>query len=714
MAAIGKIRSWGPILVAVIGLALFAFIAEELFRSCESTRNQERQQIGEVLGKKIDVQEFQKLMDEYTDVIKMTQGRDNLTDQELNQVKDMVWQNYVQGELIADEAEKLGLTVTDQELQNMINEGTNPMLLQTPFTNQQTGRFDASALKKFLAEYKKAQQTGGQMAEQYNSIYNYWKFIEKNLRVQTLQQKYQALLAGCILSNPKQAEMAYRAENEESDIQLATFAYSTINDKDVQLSDADVKAKYEELKPSFKLLEETRDVKYVDFQVLPSTADRTALNKTVNDAAAKLAAADDPSEVVRKSSSLVSYLGIPQTKAAFPSDIAQQLDSIAVGSTTTVKENKADNTLNVVKLISKQQLPDSVEFRAIQVAAEDAATAKKTADSIYTALQGGADFEAIAKKYGQTGEKTWITSNQYQNAPSMDKDTKAYISALSNAAVNSLTNLPMTNGNIILQVTDRRAMVTKYLAAVIKKSIDFSKDTYSAAYNKFSQFVSENQTLEAMEKNAQKYGYKVQERNSISNAEHYVVNIPATREAMKWLFEAKKGEISPLYECGNNDHLLVLALTNVNKKGYQTLDNKQVNEYVRQQALNDKKAEMLMKKAAGVKSLAEAMKAGAKVDSVNQVTFAAPVFIAETGASEPALSGAVAATDAGKFSAAPVKGNAGVYLFQVNKKQTRAGVKYDAKTAEQTQKQRMMQYAGQFMRDLFQKANITDNRYLFF
>lgn len=187
MAAIGKIRSWGPILVTVIGLALFAFIAEELFRSCESTRNQERQQIGEVLGKKIDVQEFQKLIDEYTDVIKMTQGRDNLTDQELNQVKDMVWQNYVQQEIIADEAEKLGLTVTDQELQNMLNEGTNPMLLQTPFVNQQTGRFDASALKKFLAEYKKAQQSGGQMAEQYTGIYNYWKFIEKNLRTQSLR-----------------------------------------------------------------------------------------------------------------------------------------------------------------------------------------------------------------------------------------------------------------------------------------------------------------------------------------------------------------------------------------------------------------------------------------------------------------------------------------------------------------------------------------------
>ena len=714
MAAIGKIRSWGPILVTVIGLALFAFIAEELFRSCESTRNQERQQIGEVLGKKIDVQEFQKLVDEYTDVIKMTQGRDNLTDQELNQVKDMVWQNYVQQEIISAEAEKRGLTVTDQELQNMLNEGTNPMLRQTPFVNQQTGRFDASALKKFLAEYKKAQQSGGQMAEQYTSIYNYWKFIEKNLRNQSLQQKYQALLAGCILSNPVAAKQSFKDENEESNIQLATFAYSTVNDKDVKISDADLTAKYKELKDRFKQLEETRDVKYVDFQVLPSTTDRTALNKAINDEAAKLAAADDPTEVVRKANSLVSFLGIPQTKAAFPADIAQQLDSIAVGATSAVKENKGDNTLNVIKLISKQQLPDSVQFRAIQVGGEDVAAAKKTADSIYTALQGGADFEAIAKKYGQTGEKTWLVSNQYQSAPSMDKDTKNYLNTLSTAAVNSLNNVAMTNGNIILQVTDRRAMTTKYVAAVIKKSIDFSKDTYSAAYNKFSQFVSENQTLEAMEKNAAKYGFKVQERQGISNAEHYVVNIPSTREAMKWLFEAKEGTISPLYECGNNDHLLVLALTKVNKKGYLTLDNAQVKEYIRTQVMNDKKAEILMAKAKGVTSIAAAQKKGAKVAPVNQVTFAAPVFIPETGASEPALSGAVAATAAGKFCAAPVKGNAGVYLFQVISKANRAGVKFDAKTAEQSQKQRLMQYAGQFMRDLYQKANVTDNRYLFF
>ena len=712
MAAIGKIRSWGPILVTVIGLALFAFIAEELFRSCESTRNQERQQIGEVLGKKIDVQEFQKLVDEYTDVIKMTQGRDNLTDQELNQVKDMVWQNYVQQEIISAEAEKLGLTVTDQELQNMLNEGTNPMLRQTPFVNQQTGRFDASALKKFLAEYKKAQQSGGQMAEQYTSIYNYWKFIEKNLRNQSLQQKYQALLAGCILSNPVAAKQSFKDENEESNIQLATFAYSTVNDKDVKISDADLTAKYKELKDRFKQLEETRDVKYVDFQVLPSTTDRTALNKAINDEAAKLAAADDPTEVVRKANSLVSFLGIPQTKAAFPADIAQQLDSIAVGATSAVKENKGDNTLNVIKLISKQQLPDSVQFRAIQVGGEDVAAAKKTADSIYTALQGGADFEAIAKKYGQTGEKTWLVSNQYQSAPSMDKDTKNYLNTLSTAAVNSLNNVAMTNGNIILQVTDRRAMTTKYVAAVIKKSIDFSKDTYSAAYNKFSQFVSENQTLEAMEKNAAKYGFKVQERQGISNAEHYVVNIPSTREAMKWLFEAKEGTISPLYECGNNDHLLVIALTGVHPVGYRAMES--VKEQLKMEVTRDKKFEKAAAQLAGVKDIAAAKQKGAVVDSVRQITFSAPVFVQAAGASEPALSGAVAAVKQGQFSPAVVKGNGGAYLFQVLAKKQREGAKLDEKQQMKQLQQQAQQAAGRFMNEMYLKADVVDNRYLFF
>jgi len=713
MAVLGKIRSRGMILIGIIGLGLLAFIAEEAFRSCEATRNNERQQIGEVYGKKISVQEFQKMVDEYTDAIKMQQGQENLNEEQLNQVKDMVWNSYVQSQLIEKEAEKLGLTVTDQELQNILAEGTNPMLLQTPFVNQQTGRFDAAALKKFLADYKAQKNTNPQMAEQYATIYKFWTFMEKQLRTQLLAQKYQNLLAHCFLSNPVEAKMAFKEENEESQIQLASLPYSSIDDSKIQVSESELKDKYNQLKPRFKQYVETRDIKYIDIQVDASATDKAALKKQFADYTKDIAAANDPTDVVRKSTSQVSYLGLPITKEAYPSDIAARLDSMSVGSVYGPVENAQDNTLNIIKLVAKTQQPDSIQYRQIQVMGATADAAHKTADSIYTALNNGADFEAIAKKYGQTGEKAWMTTRQYQNAPSMDKDTKAYITSLNTMPVNEIKNIRLAQGNIIVQVLDRKGMITKYDAAVIKKTVDFSKDTYRTAYNKFSAFVGANQTADAIIKNAAKSGYSVQEAKDISTAQHYLVNIRSTRDALKWLFEAKEGDVSPLYECGDNNHLLVVILNRINPVGYRSLKDAQVKEMVKAEVLKDKKAEQLMAKLNGVNSIAGAKAKGAIVSPVNQITFASPVFITATGASEPALSGAVAAVAKGAFDKTPVKGNAGVYMFQVTGRTMRP-VKYDAQAQEQKLRQRAMQYAGNFMNELYLKAKVVDNRYLFF
>lgn len=717
MAALGTIRKRGVILVCIISFGLFAFIAEEAFRSCDSAKNNERQQIGEVLGEKISVQDFQKLVDEYSEVIKMQQGQENLPEEQMNQVKDMVWNTYIQNQIIAKEASKLGLTVTDAELQDILKTGTNPMLQQTPFVNQQTGRFDASSLQKFLADYKAQKanpSANAQMMDQYTKIYNYWSFIEKTLRQQTLAQKYQALLAGCFLSNPVEAKMAFKEENEESQIQLAAFPYSDIQDDKVTISESDLKAKYDEIKARFKQPVESRDIKFVDIEVQASNADRAALNKEFAGYHSQLAAAADPTEVVRKSASTVAYLGIPVSKDAFPRDIAAQLDSMAVGSTSAVKANAGDNTLNIVKLVAKQELPDSVQYRVIQVAANSVAEAKTKADSIQGAIAGGADFEAIAKKYGQTGDKAWMTTKQYEYAQSMDKDNKTFINTLNTAAVNSLNQLQLGQGYVVLQVLDRKAMVSKYTAAVIKKPIDFSQGTYRTAYNKFSSFVSANPKSEDLLKNAAKEGYKVQDLKDITTSVHYVANIHSTREALKWIFDSKEGEISPLYECGDNNHLLVVVLDKIHHIGYRDLNDAVVKETVKAEVLKDKKAEMIVAKLNGVKNIAAAKaKGGGKVSSVNQITFSAPVFIAATGASEPALSGAVAGTKKGAFSAHAVKGNAGVYLFQVTNKANRP-VKFDDKTYQQKCRQKAMQYAGNFMNELYLNAHVVDNRYLFF
>ena len=713
MAVLGKIRSRGMILIGIIGLGLLAFIAEEAFRSCEATRNNQRQQVGEVNGQKISVQEFQKMVDEYAEAIKMQQGQDNLNDEQLNQVKDMVWTSYVQNKLVEKEAKELGLTVTDQEMQNVLNQGTNPMLMQTPFVNQQTGRFDASSLKKFLAEYKNQQTTNPQMAQQYESIYKFWTFIEKQLRTQLLAQKYQSLLAHCLLSNPVEAKMAFKEENEESQIQLAAFPYSSIEDSKVQVSESDLKAKYEELKPRFKQYVETRDIKYIDIQVEASPEDKAGLKKQFADYTKELTEAADPTNVVRKSSSLVNYLGLPVGKEAYPSDIAARLDSMSVGSVYGPVENKQDNTLNLIKLVAKVQLPDSVEYRQIQVGGVTPEAAHKTADSIYTALTNGADFEALAKKYGQTGEKAWMTTRQYQMAPSMDKDTKDYINSLNTMGVNDIKNITLAQGNIILQVLNRKGMVTKYQAAVVKRTIDFSKETYRKAYNQFSSFVSANATADAVVKNAAKNGYRVQEAKDVTTSQHNLAGIRSTREALKWLFDAKEGSVSPRYECGDNNHLLLVILDRINPVGYRSLNDSQVKEMVKAEVIRDKKAEQILAKLNGVTSIAAAKAKGAVVTPVNQVTFASPVFLTATGASEPALSGAVAATAKGAFDKTPVKGNAGVYMFQVTGRTMRP-VKYNAKETELRLRQRAMQYAGNFMNQLYINGKVVDNRYLFF
>lgn len=719
MTALGKIRSKGILLIIIIGLGLFAFIAEEAFRSCNGIKGQNSQQIGEVLGEKIYVQDFQKLLDEYQDAMKLTMRTDNLSEDQLNQLKDQVWQQLVSERVMKEDCKKLGLTVTEDELQNVLNDGTNQLLTQTPFVNQQTGRFDVSILKQFIDAYRKAEASNNsQQLDQMRPAYNYWLFVEKNLRTQLLAQKYQSLLANCVLSNKVEAKMAFNEENEEAQIQLASIAYNTIKDADIKVTDEELKAKYEELKPAFRQQQETRDVKMVDVQVKASATDRAQLQKDMAGYQKQLAAAADPTQVVSKSGSMIQYIGLPVSGKAFQQypDIASKIDSMAVG-TTGVVENTKDNTYNIVRILSRTELPDSVEFRQIQVGGKTLEAARASADSIQKALAAGGDFQAIAKRYGQDSTTTWFTGAMYEQASTMSQDNRAYIEALINGAVGSTQNIELTQGNVVIQVLNRKAMKSKAVAAVIKKEIRFSDNTYSKAYNRFSQFVTQSQaSLADLQKHATNFGYTVQDLNDFATSSHTVGNVGGSgiRDAIKWIFEAKEGQVSQLFEAGKeNDHLLVLCMTKIHPQGYRPWDDAQVKEILKREVIRDKKAEMIMAKLKGVNSIAAAQAKGAKVSTVNQITFAAPAFIQATGAAEPALSGAVAATAQGKFCSAPVKGNAGVYVFQVVKKQMRPA-KYNEEQQIQMCRQRAMQYMGNFMQDLVFGAGVVDSRYLFF
>ena len=712
MATLQKIRSKGPLLVIVIGLALFAFIAGDAWKVLQP--HQGKQDVGEVNGEVLSAQDYQKMVDELSEVIKLTNGLNSLTEDQLNNVKDQVWQSYVNNKLIAEQAEKLGLKVTDAEIQSIIDQGTHPLLMQTPFRNPQTGMFDKDMLKKFLVDYANfgKSQMPAQYVEYYQKMGAFWQFVEKTLAQSTLAEKYQNLVTKSLISNPVAAEDAFNSRTEQSDLLLAGVPYSSINDSTVQVSDSEIKDRYNEKKEQFKQLVETRDIRYIAVKVVPSDADRKAVEKEVTEYSNLLASTTaDFGTFVRSTGSSVNYSDVPVSKSVFPADVASRLDSTNVNEVYGPYYNQTDDSFNAFKLLAKVSSPDSIQFRQIQVYADTEEKTKTLADSIYNALKGGADFAAVAKIYGQTGEATWVNAQSWEGSE-LDADNSKFINTLLNQPVNELANLNMGQANLILQVMNKKSMQTKYKVAVVKREVEFSKETYNAAYNKFSQFVAQNTTIDSMVKNAEESGYTLMPRTDLSSAEHYVGGVRSTREALKWIFAAKPGEVSPLYECGENDHLMVVALDKIHEAGYRDINS--VAEMLRAEIRRDKKAEKIMEEMKKYNSIAQVkgMK-DAVSDSVKHVTFSAPAYISVTRSSEPVI-GAVAAKTAANKVSAPIKGNGGVYMIQVYAKE-KGSEKFDAKQEETTLTNMAVRIAGnQLINDLYQKAKVVDQRYLFF
>lgn len=713
MATLQNIRSKGPLLVIAVGLALFAFIAGDAWRVLQPHQSQD---VGEVNGEVLSVQDYQSLVEEYSEVVKFSSGMNALSDDQLNQLRDEVWRTYVNNKLIEAEAEKLGLTVSKEEIKSIINEGTHPLLAQTPFRNPQTGAFDKDMLMKFLADYAKMNkgQMPAQYAEYYESMYKFWSFIEKTLVQTRLQEKYSTLIAKSLLSNPVEAQAAFDGRVNQMDLLLAAVPYSTVADSTVKVTDAELKAAYDKKKEQYRQYVETRNIKYIDVQVTASEEDKAELRKEMDEYTAQLAAATgEYASLVRSTGSEQPYVDLYYTTRALPADVVARLDSVSVGDVFGPYYNVTDNTLNSFKKLAKASLPDSIQYRQIQVAGETAEAAQTLADSIYGAIKNGADFAELAKKYGQTGEPVWITSANYEGAQ-VDGDNLKYITAVTTAETNELKNIALAQGHVILQVTAKKAVKDKYKVAVVKRAVEFSKETYSKAYNDFSQFIASNGTLEELVANAEDAGYRLLDRVDLYSAEHNIGGVRGTKEALRWVFSAKPGEVSGLYECGESDHMMVVGLVSVNPEGYRPLSA--VHNELRMELVRDKKAEKIMAdmKAANASSFEQYKSlAGAVSDSVKHVTFDAPAFVSVLRNSEPLVSSYVPVGEVNKLSA-PVKGNSGVFVLQPYAKDKLNETYEEGAEIEKLQGMYTNLAVRQFINDLYLKADVKDERYLFF
>ena len=715
MATLGKIRKHGVLLVSAIAIALFLFVAGDLVKGGESLFQKSQMTVATIDGEDVSIQDYQKLFDELQGYYEIVNGSSVSGEDDLNRVKDEAWQTYVQNTLIQKECKELGLTVTDNEVAEIIKNGQSQLLQVPIFMNQQTGRYDYSLVQQFLNEYKAQKDAGAQLPDAYEKAYKYYMFAQKQIRSQYLVQKYQALLSKALISNPIEAKQNFNARTNETDVILASMPLSMVADDKVTVTDDEIKAKYNEEKEKYLQILETRDIKYIDVAISASDADKKAAEEEMDDACAQLQAAETNTaagNVCRQLTSAVLYTDILKKKEAFPQMISNLLDSTAVGTVSTPKYDAMTNTYYTFKVLDKQTQADSVLYRQMVVVRADEAATKASADSIVNAIKGGAKFADLAKKYNQTSDSTWVTTAQYQNS-NLDADNALFIKTLYTMQPNETQAVKLSNGyNIVLQVLEKRNPIQKYNVAAVVKTLNFSDATYNAAFNKFSSFLAANNTAEKIEANAEKEGYSLLPYPDLTSNSHNIAGIHGTRDALKWVFdEADEKDVSQLYECGENNHLCVVILDKINKKGYRPLDKVTTN--IKGDLMNEKKVAQLAEQLNGVKSIADAQAKGAIIDTINHISFASPAFISATASSEPLVSAAAAKAQKDAF-VGPIKGEGGAYVMKVTSK-TQTQEKFDAKQEEAQVSQMNLRMAMQsLINSLYLKANVTDNRYKFF
>ncbi len=711
MATLQKIRNRGPLLLIVIGLALLAFILGDAWKMINP--NQGVVLVGEIDGKSISAMDYQDELEKYSEIIKFSMGVTNLSEEEYTAVKDEVWTSMIRNKILMKEADVIGLMVTDLEVQSVIEQGTDPVLENTPFRNEQTGAFDVDYLKQFLAGYNTLDREGiePEYLSYYDNLYNYWLFIEENIKMSLLYQKYSSLVEGSILSNPVSIKNSYENRIKRADVLFAAIPYYEVAYSLVKVSNADLKKLYNERKDLFKQAVESRDIVYIDYEIQPSAADREETQKEMMDFSSQLSNTNDEfTSFIRLTESVVPYSEVPRTASALPFDVVLRLDSVKFGETYGPYYNASDDSYNSFKLLSKIEAYDSIQYNLIQISRDTEEQTVSLSDSIYRAIKGGADFAEIAMKYGQDGTSQWISSINYETEAIFGNNA-LFLNQLNSMKKGEIVNLKIDNSNLVIKVVDTKKPVSKYDVAIIKRIATFSSETSNDAYNKLSAFVAANNTVDSLEANSEKNNYRLYTIADFQSFQNNVGDVAKSHEALRWAYEANNGEVSKIFEVGeNNNHLLVVGLKAIHKKGYRPYEDVKAN--LIPLALKEKKAELLIEKLNSAKTMEEALKLDSVVvyDTIQFVNFTTPVFTSVTYSNEPALGPSVFNLKE-KEMTLPIKGEAGVFVAE-KITPDELPVEFD-RTTEKNRMRAMYAttIANQILQELYFQADVEDIRY---
>lgn len=702
MGIIGSIRKHSGWAVAIVGIAILAFILGDLTKN-----NGGIPDVGKVNGEVLTSQRFNEKVAEMENNYKVQQQTTQVPAEMENQIREQVWAQFVDESLMEEQAAKLGLRVSPAEVNDMFTGRFIHPYVRQSFTDPQSGQFDVRFVNQFIENFDQL-DTMRRMQ---------WVELEKYCRTDREQQKYSTLInSGFYMPKALAAKVAEYA-GTVANVRVVSMPFSSVSDDEAAVADADYGKYYNEHKAEFRVREELRDLEFIAFPVNPTQQDLADIQEQVNKVWAEFQTvpADEVAFFVNAESDRSydsSYRRANTFKAPFDEQIAAAKDGDMLAPVM------AGNEWMMAKVISSAVRPDSLRASVVYILNQNAggnimrsdAQAKSLADSVLALVNGNKmTFEQAVEQFSDDPQKG-------ETKGDMDWQLDGGYGFLNEELVNRpvgscfVFEHPQGVGYFLVKVTDKTKAEKKYRVALITREIAASAATNRAVYNEANRFAGQNRNITDFTAAAQQQNLQV--RNArVTMMSNNLSGIGNARSIVQWAYndDTKVGAVADqVYEC--DGMFVVVALKDVFKKGFATLE--QVRPMIEQAVRLDKKGELLMARADEAVKAAQditsiAVKLNTTVDTIDSVSFADYYF--DRYGMEPKVQAAISAKKSGLVG--PVKGASGVYMVQIDSKAPRAAA--DGQVTMQLEQgyRSKARMASQVLRE---QAKIVDQRNKFF
>lgn len=698
MATLQKLRNKGGVLIAtVIGLSLVAFILSDFLNSGKTLFSQSENVVGEIAGESISYPDYMTLVNKIEENQKANSRQSSIPEAQMEQIREYAWRMLVEKNTVEKEIAKVGVSVSADELFDLV-QGNNPApLIREYFTDPKTGMFDRNAVINFLKNMDSNPESR-----------QAWLNLEQEIKKGRLREKYEALISKGLYITSLQAKDITNAMATKVSFSYIGKAYNAITDTSVAATEKELKNYYNEHEKNFEQTA-SRDIDYLVFPIVPSKEDVVKTEELINKLASEFKVAEDAKQYAQlNSKSNVESMYFKK------SDLTEQVGNFAFSATKAdmlgpIFEN---NTYTLYRISDIRMLADSVKARHILIAQKQTPEATKAlADSIANAVRKGSDFAELANKFSadqgsadKGGDLGWFREGMM---------VKPFNDACFNNSKGSIVTVETQFGVHVIQVLEKSPEVKKVQLATVAVEVVPSNQTYQSIYTEASKFIAENNTFEKFEKasNTPKFSQKKRVANNLKEADKTIAGLEKPREVIRWAFKAEKGDVSTVFEL--NGQFVVATLTGLKEDGiapFETVKN-DIEFIVKKEKKGEILAKQLAEAASGASTIeAIASKMGLSQMEADNISFSS--YVVPGAGIEPKLIAASTVTAKNTISK-PVIGINAVYLFKVK------DVAKDSMLNAADNQMRLMQMYGNFapraaVQAIEDAANIKDKRSKFF